>query len=388
MQRFPRAGAVAAVVMFVLAIPASAHAFVTHDEFDVDDFSDPTHIDNPYLPLLPGTQLVLTGTAFGEAHEVIFTVTDVTKVINGVNTVVLFDQDLSDGTLLEAELAFFAQDDEGNVWAMGEYPEEFDEDTGEFLGAPSTWLAGVDGARPGVSMQADPQVGDPPYIQGFAPSVEFEDQGQVIEEDQSVCVAAGCFDDVIVVKETNLADPEDGFQFKFHAAGTGVVRITADPGDQTQEILDLTEIRRLTSVELAEVRATVLAMDQRAYTVAADVYGDTEPAVRDRIYGDDDPGDPDFDNPSPFDTAADPDAPGAGTDPLVVTAPADPLGVQAGVTPSPAGGTSPSVEPTSLLALEELPRTGLALEWAVPLGVLLVGAGRSLTSLTRRRRSA
>lgn len=386
MKRFPRTGAVATIALCVLAIPATAHAFVTHDEFNVDNFSDSTHIDNPYLPLVPGTQLVLSGTAFGVDHQVLFTVSDVTKVINGVNTVVLFDQDINEGALLEAELAFFAQDDDGNVWAMGEYPEEFDEDDQSFLGAPSTWIAGVDGAQPGVATQAEPEVGTPPYIQGFAPSIEFEDQGQVIAEDQNVCVPAGCFDDVIVVEETNLADPEDGLQFKFHAPGTGVVRITADPEDPTQEVLELAEVRHLNAQELAEVRATVLEMDQRAYTVAADVYGGTEPAVRDRIYGDDDPGDPDFDNPSAFEPVSEDAGVVAPTE--TTAAPGDPLVVQAEVMPSVAGAAPASVEPTPLLALEELPRTGLGLPWASSLGALLVGAGQIVTSLSRRRRPA
>ena len=92
--------------------------------FNRINFSHPTKIDNLWLPLTPGTQFVLTGQADRGTgtlpHDVIFTVTDLTKVIDGVRTRVIWDRDLNDGELTEAELAFFAQDNAGNVWSMGE----------------------------------------------------------------------------------------------------------------------------------------------------------------------------------------------------------------------------------------------------------------------------
>jgi hypothetical protein len=98
-------------------------------EFNAENFNDSTDIDNTFLPLKPGTRRVYTGTAnrTGEAleHTVTFTVTDVTKVIDGVPTIAVHDTDENAGELVEEELAFWAQDDEGNVWNLGEYPEEF-----------------------------------------------------------------------------------------------------------------------------------------------------------------------------------------------------------------------------------------------------------------------
>src|SRR3990172_8703581 len=114
-------------------------------DMDPNDFSNPTVINNQWLPLVPGTQLILEGTANrgggGRRHRVVFTVTDLTKVINGVRSVVVWDRDINNGRLAERELAFFAQDNDGNVWNLGEYPEEFN-GRGKFLGAPSTWIAG------------------------------------------------------------------------------------------------------------------------------------------------------------------------------------------------------------------------------------------------------
>src|SRR3954452_1739722 len=95
------------------------------------------------LPLVPGTRRVFEGrsaaTGVALPHSVIFTVTALTKVIDGVRTAVVWDVDQAAGKVTEAELAFFAQDRAGNVWNLGEYPEEYPQ--GLFVGAPNTWLA-------------------------------------------------------------------------------------------------------------------------------------------------------------------------------------------------------------------------------------------------------
>jgi hypothetical protein len=79
-------------------------------------------------------------------------------------------------------------------------------------------------------MQARPQVSSLQYIQGFAPAVEFFDCAKVAADAQEVCVLAGCFQDVLVTYETNLAVRGDGIQRQFHAPGIGIVKIGAvDP---------------------------------------------------------------------------------------------------------------------------------------------------------------
>ncbi|MEV7907643.1 hypothetical protein [Streptomyces anulatus] len=51
---------------------------------------------------------------------------------------VAWDRDYSDGKLVETELAFFAQDDDGNVWHFGQYPEVHE--NGRLVEAPA-WLS-------------------------------------------------------------------------------------------------------------------------------------------------------------------------------------------------------------------------------------------------------
>jgi hypothetical protein len=90
-----------------------------------------THITNQWLPLKPGSKLIYKGSAIPEGEKtrvkrrVVSTVTDLSKWIDGVRTLVIWEKDYTAGKLGESEIAFFAQDKAGNVWLLGEYPEEF-----------------------------------------------------------------------------------------------------------------------------------------------------------------------------------------------------------------------------------------------------------------------
>jgi hypothetical protein len=246
--------------------------------FDADDFSNPTQIDNPWLPLVPGTQLVLLGESNrgggGRPHRVVFTVTDLTKVIDGVRTLVMWDRDFHDGQLIERELAFFAQDDEGNVWNLGEYPEEFED--GEFVGAPSTWIAGLAGAQGGIHMRAKPRLGERRYLQGWVPDIEFLDCAKVIQRGLDICVPFNCYDNVLLTDEVSPLDRAGGHQRKYHAPGVGIVQVGA-VGDPEGETLALVRIVRLSPGALAEVRAEACTLDKRAHRFS-DVYHDTPAA--------------------------------------------------------------------------------------------------------------
>ena len=269
-------------LLVAVVAPASARTPRAGEDrrFDRSRFPETVAVDNRYLPFVPGTQFVLQGdvTEAGEVtpHQVILTVTDVTKVIDGVTTLVLWDRDVSDGELEEEELAFVAQDAKGTVWNLGEYPEEHED--GRFIGAPSTWISGQAGAQAGIAMLAKPAPGTPDYRQGYAPEIEFEDRGRVDRVGQKTCVPVACYQDVVVIDEWNpLEQPEDGHQLKYHAPGVGTVRIEAR-GGESQENLKLAKLRKLKPAELAKARDRVLELDRRAYKVARDVYGATPPA--------------------------------------------------------------------------------------------------------------
>jgi hypothetical protein len=270
----------AALVAALLPAPAHGHAAGDEGRFDPAQFSNPAVIDNRWLPFVPGTQFVLEGDvteADGVTpHQVVLTVTDVTKVIDGVEALVLWDRDVSDGELEEEELAFVAQDDHGTVWNLGEYPEEHE--NGKFVGAPSTWISGQARAEAGIAMLGSPEEGTPDYRQGYAPEIDFEDRAKVEKTTAKTCVPVACYRDVVVIDEWNpLEQPEDGHQLKYHAPGVGTVRVEAR-GGESQEHLELVKLRRLNAKDLAAARNRVLELDRRAYKVAKDVYQGTPPA--------------------------------------------------------------------------------------------------------------
>jgi len=231
--------------------------------FDKDNFPGTPKIDNQYLPLKPGTQLTLEGTSKrgGEptAHTVVFTVTGLTKVLDGVNTVVVWDRDFDGTQLAEAELSFFAQDKDGNVWNLGEYPEEYDEN-GQFAGAPSTWIFGLNDASGGIHMLAAPKTGTGEYLQGYSPDIGFLDCAKVFKKDQIVCVPVDCYKKVLVTSETSPLDEGGGHQFKYHAPGVGIVQIGA-VGDPEAETLNLTKLVYLRRSDLNAANNEALKLD-------------------------------------------------------------------------------------------------------------------------------
>jgi hypothetical protein len=241
-------------------------------------FSAPTQVDNPMFPLVPGTEFSYAGRIFegghSTPHTVVFTVSGLTKMIHGVNTVVAWDRDFLKGKLQEQELAFFAQDDQGNVWNFGEYPEEYEH--GKFAGAPSTWIRGTGDAYGGIHMLARPVLGAQ-YREGLVPPIDFDDVSKVSLTGQRACMRSGCFRNVLVVDETSPNDPVSGHQIKYYSPGVGLVRVGARGGD-SQEFLTLARVRHLGQSAMASVSKEVLAMDHRAYRVAK-VYRVTEPVA-------------------------------------------------------------------------------------------------------------
>jgi hypothetical protein len=246
-------------------------------DLDRANFSDPTKINNKWYPLTPGTQLVFDGITLEDGedeipHRVVFTVTDLTKVIAGVETVVIWDEDYEEGDLVETEIAFFGQDDEGNVWLMGEYPEEYED--GVLDKAPA-WIHGIKDSLAGILVPGNPEEGTPSFAQGWAPSVEWTDRGVVFEVGSETCVPVDCYEDVLIIDEFNPDEPGI-FQVKYYAPGVGNVEIGFMGNDPSGETLELVEYKVLSEEEMEEARAAALALEANAYE-GSDVYQDTEP---------------------------------------------------------------------------------------------------------------
>jgi hypothetical protein len=250
------------------------------EDFKGAQFDDPTQIDNKWLPLTPGTQFVYEGSAIVDEEDrqprrVVTTVTDLTKVIDGVRTLVISERDYTAGKLSEPELAFFAQDDAGNVWLFGEYPEEYE--NGKFDKAPA-WISGQRGARAGIAMLGNPRLGTPSYAQGYAPPpVDFTDHARVYKMDQQTRVPVDRYENVLVTEEFNPDEP-DAYQLKYYAPGVGNVRVGwRGKKEEEREMLKLVHYRHLSPEALAKARGKAMKMDRRAYE-RSEVYRDTPPA--------------------------------------------------------------------------------------------------------------
>lgn len=246
--------------------------------YDAATFSKPTVIDNRYYPMAPGTQWTFEGTAnrgTGQMpHQVIITVSDLVKDIHGIATTVVWERDVNEGVLAETELAFFAQDDHGNLWNFGEYPEEWNGK--KFKGAPSTWISGQRGAQGGVHVYGNPTVGSPSYREGTAPKIGFLDAARVEGADQQRCALVGCFSNVLVIDEWS-SKAEDGHQIKSYAPGLGMLRVDPRGGDEEESLL-LVKHETLSPKELSAVRDAAMRLDQRAYKYGRPDYPTTSPA--------------------------------------------------------------------------------------------------------------
>lgn len=171
-------------------------------------------VDHPFLPLVPGTVFQYAG----DGETITVEVLHERKLILGVDCTVVRDRVYAEGSLVEDTFDWFAQDRAGNVWYLGEDSKEYE--NGVVVSTEGSWEAGVDGARAGINMLAQPAVGQR-YYQEFAPGIA-EDQAAVVSLKQSVAVPYGDFTDCLQTMEyTRLSPGQRGY--KFYARGVGLV---------------------------------------------------------------------------------------------------------------------------------------------------------------------
>jgi hypothetical protein len=177
-------------------------------------------IDNRYLPLIPGATYFYRGSEDGEKQSDVVEVTQETKTILGVSAVVVRDTVRDKrGHLVEQTLDWFAQDTAGNVWYLGEDSKDYE--NGQVVSTEGSWEAGVDGAQPGIIMEANPHVGDA-YSQECAPGVA-EDQAEVLDLTADVRTPFGNFGRALLTREFTPLEPGVA-ENKFYAQCVGFVR--------------------------------------------------------------------------------------------------------------------------------------------------------------------
>ncbi len=247
--------------------------------FDPANFVDPTLDTNPYHPLRPGLQWVRGGTTeVGSRtipHEIITTMTDVIRIIDGVPAIAMLDESTDAGEVAQVGMDYLALDKDGNVWIMGGYTEEYE--GGEYTNTDSAWLGGADGAQVGVLAPAEVTADTARWLITAIPDEE-ESVGQPVEVGVSECVAFGCYDDVRVVMEGEVGAPDN--ENKYYAPGVGVINNIPLDASLHKDRFELLNFVELTSEGLADASQTVLDLEEHARETEPDVFGDAPPSER------------------------------------------------------------------------------------------------------------
>jgi hypothetical protein len=147
-------------------------------------------------------------------------------MVAGVRATVVEDTLVLKGRVEEHTFDWYAQDDQGNVWYLGERTAEYDRQ-GNVISTEGSWETGVDGAKSGIFMPAHPHVGDT-FRQEFLPG-EAEDHFRIMTLDGSRNVPYGSFNNVMRTREWTPLElgTRDA---KYYVKGIGEIEETAVRG--------------------------------------------------------------------------------------------------------------------------------------------------------------
>jgi len=201
---------------------------------DSDNFKD--GVDHEYFPLNVGDIYTYEAETEDGTEIITVTVTNETKIIMGVTCMVVNDRVELEGELVENTNDWYAQDNDGNVWYMGEYSEEWE--NGKLQGVDGSWEAGVDGAYPGIIMPANPILGIP-YRQEYYYK-QAEDWGKIVEIGVTVETPYGTFTNCIKTEDWNALEPGI-IENKYYAPGIGVVKEEDVDNNEIVELMNISQ---------------------------------------------------------------------------------------------------------------------------------------------------
>ena len=204
---------------------------------DLDPARFTADITNRYWPMPAGRRWSYREIdEEGKALKVVVTATSRTKrIANGITARVVRDTVTEDGELIEDTFDWYAQDDDGNVWYLGEDTAEFE--GGKLTTRAGSFEAGTDGALPGIIMPAEPADGmryRQEYYRG-----EAEDNGEVLSVGEQAEVPFGHFEGVLLTRDTIAIEP-DVLEYKLYAPKVGPVLVFGvSGGGGREELVDV-----------------------------------------------------------------------------------------------------------------------------------------------------
>jgi hypothetical protein len=171
-------------------------------------------VDNPWFPLAPGTVWTYDVTGSRAVRMEVGVDAD-EQVVDGVRCVVVHEVATDQGgKVVSRSGAFYAQDQQGNVWLFGESGDR-------------AWRAGQSGAEAGLLMPAKPRVGDG-WLQEEAPGV-VADRSTALSLDAERTVPAGTFGGLLLLEDSSTLSDLHTVQ-RTYARGTGLVSATTTAG--------------------------------------------------------------------------------------------------------------------------------------------------------------
>lgn len=215
-------------------IPTAAAAGPFTDEFPIEACTFQTTGKNPHFILKPGRQLHFSNQACVDAgecdelEEVVITVLNQTRVVTlrddgetrNITTRVVREVERVDGDLAEISRNFVAEcTGTQDIYYFGEEVDIYED--GKVVSHEGAWLAGRNGAEPGIIMPGGAFLLGSRYFQEIAPRVAL-DRAEHIGVDLEVEVPAGTFDDCVKVRETSPIDAT-ATSTKIYCPGTGLV---------------------------------------------------------------------------------------------------------------------------------------------------------------------
>jgi hypothetical protein len=171
---------------------------------------------NEYFILEPGFQLVLEK----RNERLAITVLDETREITGITTRVVEEREWKYGNLYEVSRNFFAIDDKTkDVFYFGEEVDFYKND--KIIGHRGAWLAGIDGATPGLMMPGKLELGMK-YYQEVAPETAM-DRAEIISLEHELETPAGTFTKCLKTKEGSALKLWEK-EYKSYAPGIGLIQ--------------------------------------------------------------------------------------------------------------------------------------------------------------------
>ncbi len=235
------------VASTALISPLAAFAEPTLPAFDPANFSNPQ--PNPYISLEIGSRQVMAGSGMDEGKALTEVATQIVTgpglTLLGVKTMQILDEAVKNGNLVERTFDYYATDNDGNLWYFGEDVTNYRYDAdGNFTGtdSKSAWRSGVNGAVPGISVAAKPEVGMS-LFQEQAEADGAMDYFEVLDVNATVTGPAGTFTGVLKTFEGSKSEP-DLREFKFYAKGVGFVRTEEDLSEALADPKMVTEVQK------------------------------------------------------------------------------------------------------------------------------------------------